>query len=171
MSNRPPPTSRTSGPRLQTGGVDPDGRSPHRPAGLPGARPQRRREQSRSSSVLLSILLWSFVTLAALAVGAASFVFVLAPTEMIRDELVQQLKARSGRDVAVAGPTSFSLFPSPAITIRDVALSPPPGMGGRPAVTAELIEAQVSVAPLWQRRVEIERLILRRPVIELRVDK
>ena len=90
---------------------------------------------------------------------------------MIRDELVQQLRARSGRDVTVAGPTSFSLFPSPAITIRDVALSPPPGMGGRPAVTAELIEARVSVAPLWQRRVEIERLILRRPVIELRVDK
>jgi AsmA protein len=131
---------------------------------------RHRAEQSRSFAVLIPLVLWGVVTLAALAVGTASYLFVLAPTDLVRDELIQHVKARSGRDLTIAGPTSFSLYPDLSVVMRDVALSAPPGMDGRPAVSIEMLEAKVSLWPLLQRRVEIERLVLRRPAIELRVD-
>jgi AsmA protein len=114
--------------------------------------------------------MWAVVPFAVLAAGTASFMFVAAPADLVREELIQRVKVRSGRDLTITGPTSFSFYPSLAIAMRDVALSPPPGMGGRPAVTIELLEAKVSLWSLLRRKVEIERLMLRRPVIELRVD-
>jgi AsmA protein len=97
--------------------------------------------------------------------------FVLAPTDLVRDELIQHVKVRSGRDLTIGGPTSFSLYPNLSIAMRDVALSAPSSMGGRPAVSIELLEARLSLWALLQRRIDIEGLVLRRPVIELRVDQ
>jgi AsmA protein len=114
--------------------------------------------------------MWAVGAFAVLAAGTASFMFVAAPADLVREELIQRVKVRSGRDLTIAGPTSFSFYPSLAIAMRDVALSPPPGMRGRPAVAIELLEAKVSLWSLLQRKVEIERLMLRRPVIELRMD-
>jgi AsmA protein len=147
-----------------------DARPPQQATGGSRSHTRRRPEQSASSSVLVSLVLWGVVTLAALAVGTASFLFILAPTDLVRDELIHRVKARSGRDLTIAGPTSFSLYPNLSVAMRDVALSGPPGMAGRPAVSIELLEATISLWPLLQRRVELERLVLRQPVIELRVD-
>jgi AsmA protein len=97
--------------------------------------------------------------------------FVLAPTDLVRDELVEQVKVRSGRDLTIGGPTSVSLYPHLALAMRDVALSAPSSMGGRPAVSIELLEAKLSLWALLQQRIEIVGLVLRRPVIELRVDR
>ena len=52
----------------------------------------------------------------------------------------------------------------------DVTLSQPPGMTGAPTARMQQLEAVVPVWPLLSRQVTVERLVLQRPVIELRID-
>ena len=61
--------------------------------------------------------------LACLLLALATFIFVAAPIDGVRDRLAQDIKARTGRDFAVAGPTSLSLLPRLAVSFADVSLS------------------------------------------------
>jgi AsmA protein len=48
--------------------------------------------------------------LGCLLLGMATFIFVAAPIDGVRDRLVQDIKARTGRDFVVSGSTSLTLF-------------------------------------------------------------
>src|SRR5204863_9118672 len=83
---------------------------------------------------------------------------------------IQQVKSRTGRDLVVSGPTSLVFFPRLAISLGDVAFSAPPGMGGAPILAVRTLEAELGLTSLFTRQAGIKRLVLTRPVIELRVD-
>jgi AsmA protein len=106
--------------------------------------------------------------LAGVTVG---FLIGLTPTALVRDELVRDVKAQTGRDLVVAGSTSLSLFPSFAVSMADVSLSPPPGMTGEPTVRIRRVDASVPFWSLFTNRVAVTRLLLSEPVFELRVDR
>jgi AsmA protein len=89
----------------------------------------------------------------------------------VRDELVRDVKAHTGRDLVVAGDTSVSFFPSLAVTMANVSLSPPPGMTGEPTVKIRRIDASVPFSSLFTGRIEVTRLALTDPVFELRIDR
>lgn len=105
-----------------------------------------------------------------LAAGAA-FILLAPPTDLIRDQAIALVKQRTGRDLTIRGPASFTLYPSVGVSLKDVALSAPPDMGGPPTVTVENLEISVKLMPLLSRRVEVRRLVLTRPNFDLRVDK
>jgi AsmA protein len=108
--------------------------------------------------------------LGCLLLGAVTFLLVAAPVELVRDRLVQQVKARTGRDLVVSGATSLVFFPRLAISLADVAFSAPPDMGGAPTLAVQTLEAELGLKSLFTRQAGIKRLVLTRPVIELRVD-
>ena len=108
--------------------------------------------------------------LACLLLALATFIFVAAPIDGVRDRLAQDIKARTGRDFVVAGPTSLSLLPRPAVSFADVSLSAAPGMGGEPILRAKTVQAEVGVLSLFSQQPAVRRLVVSRPVIELRVD-
>lgn len=95
---------------------------------------------------------------------------MFAPVGVIRDQIVREVQVRTGRDLVIAGRTSLTLFPSLGITMGDVTLSSPRGMGGPAFVKMKQLDIRVPVLPLLSRKVSVERLVLSEPVFELRID-
>jgi AsmA protein len=108
--------------------------------------------------------------LGCLLLGAIAFLVVAAPVELVRDRLIGEVKARTGRELVVSGSTSLLLLPRPAISLADVTLSAPTGMEGGPTLFVQALEAELSLASLLTGQAGIRRLVLLRPKIELKVD-
>ena len=135
----------------------------------PRSRPPAEVEPE-GRSVVVRLLMWTAFGIAGLVGAAAVALMVWSPTGLVRDQLVMRVKAKTGRDLTIAGPTSLSFFPNLAISMADVSLSAPPGMSGDPTLKMKALEASVPLLPLLQKQVNVERLILRQPVIDLHVD-
>lgn len=129
-----------------------------------------RRSVKQQPRLLHTILLWSVVSMAALAVATASFLFIAAPTDLVRDQIVQRVKERTGRDLAIAGGTSLTFFPSMGLRLHEVTLSPPPGMSGAPMARVAEMNVELPIWPLMRGELEVEQVVLRRPELNLRVD-
>jgi len=137
----------------------------------PVTEPSRGRPppKPRPSPVLVGFV-YGGLGLLALAVGAITFFVASPPTDLIRQEIISQVKAATGRDLAIAGPTSFTIFPSIGVRVGDVSLSAPPGMGGEPLLTASKFDVGVRLLPLLRQEILVDRLVLHQPVFTLRVD-
>jgi AsmA protein len=165
----PPPPTGESMPRILTtraaGEPGPDGAS--RP------RTQKRRPPPpppREGMSWLRLMTYSLlgVIVFVMAAGAAAFMFV--PTDVISARIAAEVKARTGRDLKIAGRPSLTLWPRPAVSLRDVSLSGPPTMGGVTLISAAEIEVAVRILPLLLHDVSIDRLIVRKPVVDLQID-
>ena len=130
----------------------------------------RRQVPPPRSSALSSILLYGGVALLALGVGAATFFIMSPPSDYIRREIIARVKAETGRDLTIAGGTSFTIFPSLGLRLSDVSLSAPPSMGGEPLVKAANFDVGVQLLPLLRQEIVVHRLELNEPMFSLRVD-
>jgi AsmA protein len=139
--------------------------------GLSPTRPLRRGATSPRSSPVLLALVYGGVGLLALAVVAVTFVVLAPPTDLIRREIVAQVKAATGRDLVIAGPASFTVFPSFGVRAGEVSLSAPPDMGGDPLFTAANIDVGVRLLPLLRQEIVVDRLVLHEPAFVLRIDE
>jgi AsmA protein len=117
----------------------------------------------------LRLIGYAALGLACLVLAAVSFVFIAAPVDLVRDRLVEEVRARTGRDLVVGGPVSMALFPTPGVTIDGVTLSDGPGQQGT-LLSVQRISAQVSLSELLSRRVHVRRVVLSAPTLALRVD-
>jgi AsmA protein len=122
---------------------------------------------SRVGRVVLWTALGSTVLAASLVVG----LMVATPVGLVRDQLAHKIKVRTGRDLVVKGPTTLTFFPSISLGLSDVSLSASPAMGGGPTITMQKLEAKIGLMPLLRRQVAIRQLVLRQPVVDLRIDK
>jgi AsmA protein len=107
-----------------------------------------------------------------LFVGAAGvgYLIVNPPSEFVRDRIAAQVRMRTGRDLVMAGPASFTFYPAVGVSLHDVSLSGPPGMDGR-LVHMKALDVSTSLSSLFSRRVEIHSLVLRKPTFDFRIDK
>ena len=129
----------------------------------PALRPRRRRRWLQFTGYLL-------LGFACALVGSITFLLIAAPVDFVRDQMVQQVKAHTGRDLVIAGPTSIALLPQVSVHLADVTLSEPPGMGGAPLLTAQAFAIDVPLLSLLSRQFAVKRLLLVHPTIELRID-
>jgi AsmA protein len=127
------------------------------------ARPRRRRPW-------LSVLGYGALAFACLGAAAIAFLLVAAPVDLVRHRVIEQVKARTGRDLAIAGPAALSFFPRPAVSLSDVSLSGPDGMEAPPILAVQLIDAEVRLWSLLTGEPAVDRITLHSPVIELGVD-
>ena len=144
-------------------------RPPYDPDRPPVGRTSRSQPASKGSGWILTLGLTIFTVLVVAGAGAA-YLVLAPPVELIRQQAIAQVKAKTGRDLTIAGATSFNVWPELKLTMRDVALSAPAGMGGAPLVTVAELDASVKLWPLLQRQIKIDQLVLRQPVFDLRVD-
>ncbi|MDX2307035.1 MAG: AsmA family protein [Hyphomicrobium sp.] len=154
---------RTSSGPAQRGPAPPP--PPHRPG---GGRPPAPPSGGRGGG--LGWLLGIGLALFGLAAAGAAILFLAMPTDYIRDRIVAEVKERTGRNLTIAGPTSFKFYPSLGLSMGGVTLSLPAGMTGEPFVTMKSLEASVALLPLIGRKVEIQSLVLGEPVIRLAID-
>ena len=172
MTNqRPPPDFQDFRPGAQQ--AEPPGAHQAQPP--PG--PPRRRSggpkkaiRKRSSS-FGTILLVLGVGVVALAGAAIAFLLVAPPTDFIRDQLVAQVKANTGRDLTIKGDAGLTFYPALGFSMGDVSLSAPAAMGGAALASMKQMTVQVKLLPLLSRKVVIDRFILQKPVFNLRIDK
>lgn len=116
------------------------------------------------------MLAYGALAMLALLLAGATLLIVAPPTDLIRDRLIAEVKARWGRDLSIKGGAELTFVPALGVRLKGVTLSAPAGMTGPPLIEADGLEVQVALLPLVSRNVSVERLVLRRPVIELRVD-
>ncbi len=167
MTNtRPPGRGSPPVPRRDSTGP---GRYPPGPQLGVGADRRHAAPPPRSSA-LFSVLLYGGVALLALGVGAATFFIMSPPSDYIRREIIARVKAETGRDLTIAGGTSFTIFPSLGLRLSDVSLSAPPSMGGDPFVKAANFDVGVRLLPLLRQEIVVDRVELNEPVFSLRVD-
>lgn len=177
---RPPPLPRA--PRLDD--VRPNEVRTMPPAGQTGnrTRPQQpyagaarprpaHRPPPREHSTALTVVWMTLAGLGVLAAVAVAFLLIAPPVDFLRQQAITAVKQETGRDLVIRGPASFTIYPNIGISLRDVALSAPPGMGGPPTVTMQQLDVAVSLMPLIEKRVEVKQLVLTRPAFNMRVDK
>ncbi|MEM8975821.1 MAG: AsmA family protein [Pseudomonadota bacterium] len=134
-------------------------------------RKQRRRQQPKRSSGILSVFLWLIGIFVVIGGGLAAAVTVYSPAELVRGELVRQVKANTGRDLLIAGTPSLTFYPSIGVSLPNVTLTAPPQMQGGPLLKADRINVSVGLIALLSQQVVIEQVKLDRPVIDLRIDR
>lgn len=134
-------------------------------------RKQRRPAPPRRSSGLFKAFLWVFGICVVLAGGLAAAVVILSPAELVRGELVRQVKANTGRDLIIAGTPGLTFYPSIGVSLPKVTLTAPPEMQGSPLLTSDRITVSVDLMALLSQKVIIEQINLDRPVIDLRIDR
>ncbi len=106
-----------------------------------------------------------------IVVGAGvAYLILNPPSDLIRQTIADQVKQKTGRDLVVSGPAAFSFYPGLGVSLKDVTLSGPPGSPHKLASIGEL-DVNIKTMPLINRQIEVRRLILRKPVFDLRVDK
>lgn len=110
------------------------------------------------------------MSIAALAVASATFLFIATPTDLIRDRVVQEVRQRTGRDLSVAGGSSLSVLNGLGVRLHDVSLSSPPEMAGEPMARVAEIDVRIPFWSLIRGELLVERLVLKRPALNLRVD-
>ena len=170
-NNRPPdpPPLATYRPSAERGPAPPQARRGPPPPGQPRG-PAGRQPPPRRRSGVLSALLGFLVVIVALAGAGAAYLVLNPPSDLIRQTLADQVKEKTGRDLVVAGPASFSFWPGLGVSLKDVTLSGPPGSPNK-LVTMAALDVNIKTMPLLQRQIEVRRLVLKKPVFDFRVDK
>ena len=147
------------------------GERPTGPSGGPsGPRPPSRSAPERQPNMVLVGLIYGGIGLLALGVAVVTFLMIAPPTDLIRNQIAAEVRAETGREFKIAGPASFTFFPSFGMRVRDVSLSAPPEMGGEPLLTAQSLDVGVRLWPLIRQDIVVDRLVLTKPVFNLRVD-
>jgi AsmA protein len=108
--------------------------------------------------------------LGCLLAAAITFLLIAAPVDLVRDRVVELVKARTGRDLVVGGPASLSLLPHFAVAFSQVSLTAPEGMDAPPILATRSLQVELSLWSLLSRQVAVRRVVLDGPAIELRVD-
>ncbi len=111
-------------------------------------------------------LVFATLTVAIIVIAAVPFV---VSTQWIRDQATEAVYESTGRELIIAGDASFSVFPNISLLVSNATLSNPQGREGDFADMEEL-DLGLKLVPLFSGRVEVDRLIVTRPVITLEVD-
>jgi AsmA protein len=136
----------------------------------PRKGPHAPRPPQRRQSGLLLGLVYLFLFVILVAGGGAAYLFINPPSDIFRQKITDEVKAKTGRDLVIAGPANVTLYPAFGISLKGVSLSAPPGMDGR-LVEMQALDVSAKLSSLFSRHIEIHSVILRKPVFDFRVDK
>jgi AsmA protein len=106
-----------------------------------------------------------------LLVAAAIAVPFFIPTDTYKSKLIAAVKDSTGRDLRIDGKMSFSLLPTLGVEANNVSFSNPPGASTKDMAKLGKLQVALKVLPLLHRDIEIKRLVLIDPVIDLEIDK
>jgi AsmA protein len=106
-----------------------------------------------------------------LVIAAAVVVPMLVPLETYKQEVVQQVRNATGRDLRIGGEVKLSLFPSLALEVNDVAFANASWASTPDMAKLSRLDVALKILPLLSGKVEVDRFVLVDPVINLEIDK
>ncbi len=119
----------------------------------------------RSLWIKIALGVAAFIVLAA---GALVALVAFFPKDVAVREIERQVEAATERKFEIAGDFQFTLFPALGFSAEEVSLSNPEGFTAEaPFLAAKRVTFAVALMPLLRRDVQIRRLYLEEPVLDL----
>ncbi len=112
-------------------------------------------------------LLLAVLVLIVVAIGAVVLAPTLIPASAIKGVVISQGEQATGRAIAIDGDVSVTVLPRIGVRMAGVSLANAPGFGDEPLAELEELRVAVALAPLFSGKVEVEELVLVRPVARL----
>ncbi|MSP66838.1 MAG: AsmA family protein [Alphaproteobacteria bacterium] len=94
----------------------------------------------------------------------------LVPIDQFKAQIAEAVKGQTGRDFAIKGEIKLSVIPNLGLSASDVTLANAPGMSPAPMVSFKRLDFDLRLLPLLSRQIEVARLVLVEPVINLEID-
>jgi AsmA protein len=116
----------------------------------------------------LAIGLGGLVLLLLVVAGLAVALF---DANAFKTQIVDVVKAQTGRELRIDAPIDLKLFPWLAVSLGKVSLSNAPGFGDAPFLRVDEVRARVKLLPLLSRRVEADSLVVKGLELNLGKDK
>ena len=114
---------------------------------------------------LISTLVVLFVLVAAAVIVGPS----LVDWNDYKGEISTQVRAATGRDMAIRGDIRIEVLPAPALVAHDVSVANPQGATSPYFARLKSIEVRVALGPLLGGQVKVETVRLIEPVVEMEV--
>ena len=106
-----------------------------------------------------------------IAVVAVIFLLpVFLSADVVRNKVVEQLSEWTGKEIMLMGPATLSVFPNLSIELQGLSIASSKDVDAIPLVTMDGLTAQIHLLPLLTGNIEVDRFILIRPRMDLRVD-
>ena len=118
---------------------------------------------------MFKVIRWSLTLLMVLIVVAfiaAQFVTL----NQFKELAVQKVREATGRNLTIAGDIKVSFYPVLGAKIDKISLSNVLGADQASMVSVEQLLVGVKVMPLLEKRVELDKIILNKPVVYLEKD-
>lgn len=107
----------------------------------------------RSIGIVLGIII-------VVIVAAALIVPRVIDSGKIRDQISDLVKEKTGRELIIAGPVTWSVFPWLGVAMGELSLANAPGFGEQPLAQIASVQARVKLLPLLRKEVEMSAVVL-----------
>lgn len=94
----------------------------------------------------------------------------LVPLDTYRNQIIAQVKEKTGRDLTIAGDIKASIFPVIGVNIGKTSLSNAKGYTAINMVQVDGLSVEVSLGALLQKKLQIKQFILKKPLVNLEVN-
>ncbi|WP_288901233.1 AsmA family protein [uncultured Sneathiella sp.] len=95
----------------------------------------------------------------------------IVPTDRIKQELILATNEATGRELAIDGDFSLSIFPTLGVTATSVSFSNAEGAADPNMASIDSLTVKLDLLPLVTGNVQVDEFVLTNPVINLEVDK
>lgn len=119
----------------------------------------------------VKILAIAAAVLIALVIAAGAVIALVVDPNDYKDEIVQAVKARTGRDLTIGGDIKLSLFPWLGVELPALELSNAAGFGAQPMARVQAAGVKVKLLPLLSKKLEVDKLSLNGLVLNLAKDR
>ena len=106
-----------------------------------------------------------------MSLGGIAAAVIVAPNyidwNQYRNDLAKQATSIIGRKVEIRGDVKISLLPRPALEINDISLANLDETTNAKMVSLKAIELQVALLPLLKRNIQIPRIIIIDPIVNV----
>ena len=95
---------------------------------------------------------------------------LIVPSDFIASQITSIVRQKTGRDLRISGPISFTVVPKFALVAHDVTLANPSGFSGD-FLSVKTVDVALKALALLHGSIEIEQLKLVQPRADFEVDK
>ncbi len=116
-------------------------------------------------------ILFGLLLIAALAIATAFALPTLVPSQMVREQVANQISQLTGRAVTLRGDQALQVFPSLTVELSDVVIEGSMSGPENALIVTETLRGAVRAIPLLFGRIELASFEMTRPVIRLYRDE
>ncbi len=110
------------------------------------------------------------ITLIVILVLAAIIIPFLIPLDSYKQEIISQVKEKTGRDLVIDGSIKASIFPVLGVELNKVSLSSGAGYTAKNLLEVEKLNLKVGLKELIQKKLQVQQFVLAKPIINLEVS-